>query len=118
MPGDLEMSGLFHLGLIRLDVHMTAQRVPIQLAGPLRAGTLICHPAGLEPPVDAGLAYLESPSRHSLAATTSNKIHHSLTQILMSIAGPMLTNIHHQCPSTTTLPLTFRAKVSSSIGVY
>ncbi len=81
MPGDLEMSGPFRLGLIRMDVHMTAQRVPIQFAGPSGAGALIRHTAGLEPPVDAGLAYLESPSRLSLAATTSNKIHHPLTQI-------------------------------------
>ncbi len=69
------------LGLIRMDVHMTAQRVPIQVAGPLWAGTLVRHLAGLEPPVDAGLADLESPSRLGLAATTANKIHHPLTQI-------------------------------------
>ncbi len=81
MPGDLEVSGPFRLGLIRMDVHMTAQHFPIQFARPLWAGTLVRDTAGLEPPVDAGLADLESPSRRGLAATTSNKIHHPLTQI-------------------------------------
>ena len=81
MPGDLEMSGPFRLGLIRMDVHMTAQRVPIQFAGPLWAGAFVRPPAGLEPPVDAGLADLESSSRLGLAATTANTIHHPLTQI-------------------------------------
>jgi len=81
MPGDLEMSGPVRLGLIRMDVHMTAQRVPIQFARPLWAGTLVRDPAGLEPPIDAGLTDLESPSRFGLAATTTHKIHHPLTQI-------------------------------------
>ena len=81
MPGDLEMSGPFRLGLIWMDIHMTAQRVPIQFAGALWAGALIRHTAGLEPTVDAGFAYFESPSRLGLAAITSNKIHHPLTQI-------------------------------------
>jgi hypothetical protein len=68
MPGDLELSGTVRLGLIRMGVHMTAQRVPIQFARPLWAGTLIRDPVGLQPPVDAGLAAFESPSRRGLAA--------------------------------------------------
>ncbi len=79
MPGDLEMSRPLCLGPIRMDVHMPAQGVPIQFAGPLWAGTLVRHPAGLDPPVDTGLADLESPSRLGLAATAPDKIHHSLS---------------------------------------
>ncbi len=64
-----------------MDFHMTAQGFPIQFVGPLWAGALIRHAAGLEPAVDAGLAHLESPSRLGLAATAPDKLHHPLTQL-------------------------------------
>ena len=75
------MSRPLRLCPIRMDFHMTAQGFPLQFVGPLWAGALVPHAAGLEPPVDAGLAHLESPSRLDLAATAPDKIHHSLAQI-------------------------------------
>lgn len=35
MPRDLELSDSFRLGLIRMDIHMTAQRVLFQFARPM-----------------------------------------------------------------------------------
>jgi hypothetical protein len=81
MPGDLEMSGPFRLGLIRMNVHMATQRAPIQLAGPLWAGAFVRYPTGLEPAIHTRLTDLEPPSRLGLATTTSNNIHHPLTHI-------------------------------------
>lgn len=79
MPGDLEMSRSLRLCPIRMDFHMTTQGFPIQLVGPLWAGTLVRHAPGLEPAIHAGLADLEPPSRLGLAATAPDKIHHPLT---------------------------------------
>lgn len=81
MPGDLELPRPFGLGPIRMRGDMTAQRFPIQFTRPLRARTLVRHPAGLEPAVDASLTHLASPSCLGLAAPTADTIHHPLTQI-------------------------------------
>jgi hypothetical protein len=75
------MSRPFRLGPIGMDFHMTAQCFPIQFAGSLWAGALVCHTAELEPAVDAGLAHLEPPSCLGLAATAPYKIHDPLAQI-------------------------------------
>lgn len=81
IPGNLEVPRPFSLGLIRMDVDMTTEVLPIQLVGTARAGTLVGQAPWLEPAVHAGLPYLKPPSRFGLAATTTHKIHHPLTQV-------------------------------------
>ena len=79
---------------IRVFLYMTAQRVPIQLVGPLWTGALVGHAARLQPAVDARLTHLKPPSRFGLAATTSNKIHHPLPQIGGASHARMIAQIH------------------------
>lgn len=75
------MPSPFCLRPIRVFLYMMAQRVPIQLVGPLGTRALVGHAARLQPTVHARLTHLIPPSRFGLAATTSNKLHHPLTQI-------------------------------------
>ena len=81
VPGDLELPRPFHLRPIGMGLHMIASLLPIQLAGPARAGTLVGQAARLEPAVHTRLTDLESPSRFGLAASTENKPHNPLAQI-------------------------------------
>lgn len=75
------MSRPFRLCPIRMGFHMPTQGFPIQLARPLWAGAFVCHTAGLEPAIHAGLTDLEPPSRFGRAASTTNKLHDPLAQI-------------------------------------
>lgn len=81
VPGDLELPCPFRLSLIGLCLHMPTQRLPIQLAGQAKAGTLVRQAARLEPVVHARLTDLEPLSRFGLAASTANKLHDPLAQI-------------------------------------
>jgi hypothetical protein len=66
------------IGMVR---HMTAYLLPIQLAGPARARTLVGQAARLEPAIHTRLTDLEPPSRVGLAASIANKRHNPLAQI-------------------------------------
>ncbi len=78
---NLELACPLRLRPIRMSLHMTAQRVPIQLVGTARAWACVGHAARPEPAVDAGLADLEPTSRFGFASTALNKIHHPLPQV-------------------------------------
>lgn len=71
----------FCLRPIGMFLDMTAQRVPIQRAGPARARTLVRQAARLEPAIHTRLPDLEPPSRFGLAASSADKLDNPLAQI-------------------------------------